>query len=155
MSRIRIGYSVGSSLIGALLLAGSLGTANAAEIRGFGGVGDRCLDIPNANPFDGTQLVLWDCNNGSNQQWTVTNGEIRSVLAPSKCVDVKGFSRKNLTPIILWPCNNQANQQWRIEDGEVRSLGKCMDVTGEVNANGVPIILFKCHGSANQNWEIE
>jgi hypothetical protein len=30
----------------------------------------RCLDDPNASTADGTQLVLWDCNGGTNQQWT-------------------------------------------------------------------------------------
>ncbi|MFD9635332.1 RICIN domain-containing protein, partial [Streptomyces violascens] len=30
----------------------------------------RCLDNPGSSTTDGTQLVLWDCNGGSNQKWT-------------------------------------------------------------------------------------
>jgi hypothetical protein len=31
----------------------------------------RCLDVPGSSRADGTQLVLWDCNGGSNQKWTI------------------------------------------------------------------------------------
>ncbi|WP_229702514.1 RICIN domain-containing protein [Streptomyces albiflavescens] len=30
----------------------------------------RCLDVPGFNSANGTQVVLWDCNAGSNQRWT-------------------------------------------------------------------------------------
>ena len=31
----------------------------------------KCLDDPNSNTANGTQLVLWACNGGANQQWHV------------------------------------------------------------------------------------
>ncbi|MGD0069856.1 MAG: RICIN domain-containing protein, partial [Streptosporangiaceae bacterium] len=30
----------------------------------------KCLDDPGFNTANGTQLDLWTCNGGSNQQWT-------------------------------------------------------------------------------------
>lgn len=35
------------------------------------GVAGKCLDDPGLSTADGTQLVLWDCNGGANQQWTL------------------------------------------------------------------------------------
>ena len=31
----------------------------------------KCLDDPGFNTAEGTQLDLWTCNGGSNQQWSV------------------------------------------------------------------------------------
>ncbi|MCW2865078.1 MAG: Ricin lectin [Actinoallomurus sp.] len=31
----------------------------------------RCLDDPGGSATDGTQLQLWDCNSGANQQWVL------------------------------------------------------------------------------------
>lgn len=31
----------------------------------------QCLDEPGANIANGTQLDLWQCNGGCNQQWIV------------------------------------------------------------------------------------
>ncbi len=34
-------------------------------------VSGRCLDDPGFNTTNGTQLEIWDCNGGSNQQWAI------------------------------------------------------------------------------------
>jgi hypothetical protein len=34
-------------------------------------VSGRCLDDPAFNTTNGTQLDIWDCNGGSNQQWAI------------------------------------------------------------------------------------
>ena len=34
-------------------------------------VSGKCLDDPNFTTTQGTQLDLWTCNEGSNQQWSV------------------------------------------------------------------------------------
>ena len=31
----------------------------------------KCLDDPGFNTANGTQLDLWTCNGGTNQQWTI------------------------------------------------------------------------------------
>jgi hypothetical protein len=31
----------------------------------------KCLDDPASNTTNGTQLVLWTCNGGANQHWTL------------------------------------------------------------------------------------
>lgn len=34
--------------------------------------GDKCLDVYKAATSNGTTLVLWSCNSGDNQKWTLT-----------------------------------------------------------------------------------
>ena len=29
----------------------------------------KCLDDPGASTDNGSQLIIWDCDGGSNQQW--------------------------------------------------------------------------------------
>ena len=31
----------------------------------------KCLDDPGFNTTNGTQLILWSCNGGNNQQWAL------------------------------------------------------------------------------------
>ncbi|CAM5684051.1 hypothetical protein STENM327S_09338 [Streptomyces tendae] len=40
---------------------------DGGQIKGV--ASGRCLDVPNASTTDGTQLQLWDCHSGTNQQW--------------------------------------------------------------------------------------
>ena len=39
----------------------------------------RCLDVPQSNTANGTQPVIWDCNNAANQRWT-TSGQTLQAL---------------------------------------------------------------------------
>src|SRR2546430_16553946 len=44
----------------------------------FIGVGSgKCMDDPNASTTNGTQLEIWGCNGGGNQQFTATGGTPR------------------------------------------------------------------------------
>ena len=49
---------------------GSGGGGGASGVlRGAGS--NRCLDVPGVATANGTLLDIWDCNGGSNQQWTI------------------------------------------------------------------------------------
>jgi alpha-galactosidase len=57
-------------------------------------------------------VQLWDCNGGSNQQWTVnTDGTVGGV-ASGLCLDVTGNATANGTLTDLSICGNAANQRW-------------------------------------------
>ncbi len=47
---------------------------------------NRCLDVPGVSTTNGTQLNLWDCGTGSNQQWTSTSSKQLQVYG-NKCLD--------------------------------------------------------------------
>ena len=145
--------------VGAAVLAGALifvpGLAQADTSGVLRGVASgRCLDVPNRSQTDGAQLVIWDCNGGTNQQWTYTNGNQLMVYG-SKCLDVPGHQTANGTRVQIWTCTGGANQQWRVNaDGTVVGVesGLCLDVSGAGTANGTAVQIWGCHGGNNQKW---
>jgi hypothetical protein len=114
----------------------------------------RCLDVPNVSMTNGTQLEIWDCNGGSNQQWTqLANGGLR--VYANKCLDVIGHATAAGSKVAIWDCNGGTNQQWRVNaDGTIVGVesGLCLDVIGGGTANGTLIDIFTCNGGANQRW---
>ncbi len=114
----------------------------------------RCLDVPNASQTDGTLLSIWDCNGGSNQQWTQTSSNTLTVYG-SKCLDVPGHATRAGTRVEIWTCNGGANQQWRMNsDGTITGVesGLCLEAAGSGTANGTAVQIYTCNGGANQKW---
>lgn len=115
----------------------------------------RCLDINNSATANGTQAQLWDCNSGSNQQWTYSTGK-QLVVYGNKCLGA-GQAAGNGTAAAIWDCNGQADQQWNVNpDGTISAVqsGLCLDVSGQATANGTKIQLWSCAGGANQRWSL-
>ncbi|TDO36527.1 glycoside hydrolase family 27 protein [Paractinoplanes brasiliensis] len=111
----------------------------------------RCLDVPNSNTANGTQPVIWDCNNAANQRWT-TSGQALQALG--KCLDSPTGATAG-TKAQLWDCNGGANQQWTFQsNGTIRNnqSGLCLDVNNNQTANGTVTLLWTCTGAANQQW---
>jgi len=117
---------------------------------------NRCLDVPNQSTTDGTQLQIYDCWTGANQQWTYSNGEI-SVYdgGTRKCLDASGGGTANGTAAIIWTCHGGSNQKWnRNSNGTITNAasGLCLDVAGAATANGTKVQLWACTGATNQRW---
>ncbi|MFG2087218.1 endo-1,4-beta-xylanase [Spirillospora sp. NPDC048824] len=115
------------------------------------GVGSgRCLDVPNASTTDGTQLQLWDCHTGANQQWSYTDaGELR--VYGDKCLDAAGTG--NGAKVQIYGCWGGDNQKWQLNsDGSIVGVqsGLCLDAAG--SSNGTPIQLYSCWNGSNQRW---
>ncbi|WP_426505211.1 RICIN domain-containing protein [Dactylosporangium sp. McL0621] len=114
----------------------------------------RCLDVPNQSQTNGTQVEIWDCNGGANQQWTqLSNGGLR--VYSNKCLDVLNNATTTGAPVAIWDCNGGANQQWTVRsDGTILGVqsGLCLDVTGQGTANGTLVELWTCNAGANQRW---
>ncbi|MFF4471317.1 endo-1,4-beta-xylanase [Streptomyces sp. NPDC001599] len=124
--------------------------AEGGQIKGVGS--GRCLDVPDASTSDGTQLQLWDCHSGTNQQWTYTDaGELR--VYGDKCLDAAGTG--NGTKVQIYGCWGGDNQKWRLNsDGSVVGVqsGLCLDAVGNGTANGTLIQLYTCTNGSNQRW---
>ena len=119
------------------------------------GVGSgRCLDVPNQSHTNGTQVVIWDCNGGTNQQWTqLANGALG--VYGDKCLDVVGHQTAPGSVVAIWDCNGGANQRWTVNaDGTIVGVesGLCLDVTGAGTANGTLVEIWTCNGGSNQRW---
>ena len=98
--------------------------------------------------------MIWDCNGGSNQQWTqLSNGAIQ--VYGTKCMDVLGHDTAPGATVAIWDCTGGANQQWRVNaDGTIVGVesGLCLDVTGARTGNGTPVEIWTCNGGSNQKW---
>jgi endo-1,4-beta-xylanase len=124
--------------------------ADGETLKGVGS--GRCLDVPSSSTTDGTQVQLWDCHNGTNQQWTHTDaGELR--VYGNKCLDAAGTG--NGAKVQIYSCWGGDNQKWRLNsDGSVVGVqsGLCLDAAGNGTANGTLIQLYSCSNGSNQRW---
>jgi hypothetical protein len=147
LDRLQWGWGIGTNPGG-----GSGGGGSTGVLRGT--ASNRCLDVPSQATANGTLLQIWDCNGGSNQQWTyLSNGELQ--VYGSKCLDVPGHATTAGTRVEIWDCNGGANQLWNLNsDGTVvgRESGLCLDVTGGGTANGTAVEIWTCNGQSNQKW---
>ncbi|AEY86327.1 arabinofuranosidase [Streptomyces hygroscopicus subsp. jinggangensis 5008] len=138
--------------LAAVLVAAPAQAASSGVLRGTGS--GRCLDVPNGSQTDGTYLQIYDCWDGTNQQWTLTDSNQLTVYG-NKCLDVPGHATAAGTRVQIWSCSGGANQQWRVNsDGTVVGVesGLCLDVTGSGTANGTAVELWTCNGGSNQKW---
>jgi alpha-galactosidase len=111
----------------------------------------RCLDVNEASSADGTQMLIWDCHTGANQQY-VRNGQALQVMG--KCLDVPTNAGAG-TGVQIWDCHGGANQNWTLNtNGTISNVhtGLCLDVNGGGTANGTAVIVWPCHGGTNQRW---
>ncbi|WEO94756.1 endo-1,4-beta-xylanase [Streptomyces sp. FXJ1.172] len=124
--------------------------ATGGEIKGVGS--GRCLDVPGSSTTDGTQVQLWDCHSGTNQQWTYTDaGELR--VYGNKCLDAAGTG--NGAKVQIYSCWGGDNQKWRLNsDGSIVGVqsGLCLDAVSGGTANGTQIQLYSCSNGNNQRW---
>jgi len=99
-------------------------------------------------------LEIWDCNGGSNQQWTsLSNGELQ--VYGNKCLDVPNNATAAGTRVDISDCTGGSNQLWNLNsDGTVVGRGSslCLDVTGARTANGTAVEIWTCNGGSNQKW---
>jgi hypothetical protein len=147
LDRLRYGWGLGSGTT-----TPPAGGGTAGVLRGV--PSNRCLDVPGRATTNGTLLSIWDCNGGTNQQWTALSNGALQVYA-TKCLDVPGHATTAGTRVQIWDCNGGANQQWTLNaNGTVvgRESGLCLDVSGAGTANGTAVALWTCTGANNQQW---
>jgi hypothetical protein len=133
-----------------LSIAAGAGGGTSPTLRNVNA--NRCLDVPNQSQTNGTQLGLWDCNSGSNQQWTLTSARQLQVYG-TKCLDAGGSGAG--ARVTISDCTGAAGQQWNLNaDSSVTSAqsGLCLDATGAGTANGTAVILWTCNSGNNQKW---
>ncbi|WP_236594285.1 ricin-type beta-trefoil lectin domain protein [Saccharothrix sp. 6-C] len=111
----------------------------------------RCLDVNGANSANGTPMIIWDCNSGTNQQFS-QNGKALQVLG--KCLEAPANAAAGAR-VRIWDCQGGTNQQWNLNtNGTISNAqnGLCLDITGAGTTNGTAVILWNCHTGANQRW---
>lgn len=133
------------------------GGASAQELVGV--QSGKCLDVPGVSTTNGTQLELYTCNAGSNQEYTLNpNGEITVYTGSSmKCLDAYQQGKTAGTIVDIYTCNGGRNQLWQAHpDGSITNneSGLCLDAYGQGTANGTKIDIYTCNGGTNQQWTL-
>jgi O-glycosyl hydrolase len=142
-----------------VLLPGGNHAAAATDGPLLNPVSGRCLDVTGDSSADGTQVELWSCNGGANQQWTATSAnELRVTIGgATKCLDASGQGTGDGTKVVIWTCTGGANQKWNLgADQTITGVpsGKCLDADAEGTADGTVVQLWTCKapGDNNQRW---
>ncbi|GAB3227373.1 hypothetical protein GCM10027447_18410 [Glycomyces halotolerans] len=111
---------------------------------------EKCIDVPGGDTTDGTEVQLYSCYEGENQQFTETSGQELQVLG--KCLDAPSGSNGDLVQI--YTCHGGDNQKWTFNsDGTISNVeysNVCLDVYS--SNNGAPVQLYSCWGGDNQQW---
>jgi lysophospholipase L1-like esterase len=134
---------------------GSIGNPGGGQTAPIVGVpSGRCVDVPSFSTTNGTQVQLWDCHGGPNQQWTYQSDKTLTVYG-NKCLDADGWGTEPGTRVTIYDCHGQPNQQWNINaNGTITGVhsGLCLDAMYGGTANNTKIILWTCNNGPNQQW---
>jgi endo-1,4-beta-xylanase len=147
-------YTAAVNALGGSSSGGGTGTSSG-PLRAVGA--GKCLDVPGQSTTLGTQLQIWDCSGGANQNWSHTSANQLTVYSGGtlRCLDAYNNQTSPGTKVEIWSCSGSANQQWRLNsDGTVTGVqsGLCLDVTGASTADGAVVELWTCNGGSNQRW---
>jgi hypothetical protein len=75
------------------------------------------MDALGGQPVAGTDVGLWTCNGGANQQWTpqgdgtLKNGMQSPDYPTGLCLDDPAYDSTNGTQLKIYGCNAGTNQQ--------------------------------------------
>lgn len=128
-----------------------------------------CLDAEGASHSQGTNVMLYEANGGTNQKWAlvpvplVISGdvyEIVPVYAPKLRLDVAGASAVNGANVHAWASNGNNNQKYFVTDeGDGYSIrdinsGKYVDVNGQNFQDETNVQLWEQNGTRAQRWKL-
>jgi predicted alpha-1,6-mannanase (GH76 family) len=122
------------------------------------------IDDPASSKTNGTDMVQYTVNNGTNQQWTVTNlgGNVITLtnVSSGQLLDVAAASRLNGALVDQYPGNNGANQKWQVLSvgSGVYTLtsinsGLALDLVGASKSNSAKIDQYPYQGNTWQQWK--
>ncbi|MCD0443985.1 RICIN domain-containing protein [Glycomyces sp. A-F 0318] len=170
--RSRLLLAIAVVAIGALVAA-SLTVWNSAKAQAFEtGVwyniesrhSGLVLGIRAASTANGAELVQWDSNGSTDQQFRFldSGGGYYRIQArhSNKVLDVASGSTADGALVQQWGDANSTNQQWRVtESGGYatfvnRASGKALDVWEWSTAKGGRISQYAPTGGTNQQWEL-
>jgi len=117
-----------------------------------------CLDVPGSSKTAGTQVDVWTCNGGFNQQWDLdrTTGHLSVYGTDAICLDAQGGNLTAGTAAVIDPCSTAPSQVWTIDakKGTVKSSnGLCLGTVGNGTAAGTKLELQSCSGAITQTWQ--
>ena len=125
------------------------------------------LDVNGAHSSNGTNVQLWQFNNGNAQKWYFEADDdgyytIKTKLNSNKCLNVNNSKFTNGSNIQIWDCNDTDAQKFIINDlgdGYFNIVTKIdnyvVDVNGAHSSNGTNIQLWYNNNGNAQKFKIE
>jgi hypothetical protein len=124
----------------------------------------KALDAYGANTTNGTQIIQWTYNAGSNQKWTVTSlgSSLYKIIGvqSGRSLDISNWGTANGTKVQLWDYLAGTNQKFYFnatsggyyEISPSHATGSCLDVNGASTADGAIVQLWQWLSGNNQQW---
>ncbi len=124
------------------------------------------LDDPAYSTQNSTVMEIYTLNNGTNQQWKVTNlgNNIITLTngASGQLLEVTGASTSNSALVDQYPANGQTNQQWRVTsvggaNYELTNVGSglALDIDGAKKTNQTQVDQYMYQGNPWQQWSFQ
>ncbi|MFH8623990.1 RICIN domain-containing protein [Streptomyces vietnamensis] len=125
----------------------------------------QLLDASGGQTTDGTPVIQWPDNGGTNQQWTLARNSdgyyTVTGAAGLKPLTVPQATTWPGTQLGIWSTNGGPEQQWVIapaNDGtytiESRANGYALDVRGASTSSGASVDQYITTGGTNQQWRL-
>jgi len=127
----------------------------------------QSLDVTNASPDNGANVVQWSYWEGEHQQWRVLdNGDGTHRLinrSSGLALDVAGRSVQENANVLQWPwkSTNNDNQRWEIRELSDQSYSlmvlhsqKALQVIDASTDSGANIVQGAYYGAEHQRWNI-
>jgi predicted alpha-1,6-mannanase (GH76 family) len=122
------------------------------------------LEDPGFSQTDGEDMDQWTVNNGTNQQWAVTNLGNNVItlknVSSGQLLDVDAASKSNGALVDQWPGNSENNQKWQVLSlgSGVYTLtsinsGLALDVVGASKSAGAKIDQYPYQANTWQQWK--
>ncbi|MFI0417178.1 ricin-type beta-trefoil lectin domain protein [Spongiactinospora sp. 9N601] len=102
---------------------------------------------------NGNQIVVYECNSGHTQRWTVRADGMLEVRG--KCLTVAADATGDGSPIVIDECRRAVSQIWhQSKDGTLRNpaSGRCLNAP-ELKSR-TQFTLAGCTGAAAQQWKL-
>jgi hypothetical protein len=111
----------------------------------------KCLLPYGASLNNGADVVQWDCDGTSPQNWYWSGDTIRNFQS-GRCLTVYGGSSTKGALLVQWDCNGSASQEWTratgaAGDGSILFNGEsaqCLTIYGGSTTNGADAVQWPC-----------
>jgi hypothetical protein len=140
--------------IGSASLIRTPSVTNALSATGpITGVATKCMDNQTSKAVNGNKIQLYECNDTSAQQWTISDDG--TIKVQGMCLDIPSASKAERTVVQLYKCNGTVAQKWTVNKDKTivnPNSGLCLDDKYAGTTNGNTIWMYRCNKTIAQLW---
>jgi len=104
---------------------------------------------------------MWECYDGTFQNWAFEDGQLKYLQDKTKCVDLLGGQTDNGNKLGIWDCYPGPSQQWGYDpdwgtiylaSSTTSDATKCVQIGGE--EQGDTLVIWDCTIEPYQIWSV-